>query len=88
VRQSNSQTWNRGAKEEIPTRLGIRQGQSHTHGLRLILLYSNELFLSFDQQKVGSLAMSEPTAGSDVVSMRLRADKIDGGYRLNGNKFW
>ena len=39
-------------------------------------------------QKVGSLAMSEPGSGSDVVSMKLRADKADGGYVLNGNKFW
>ncbi|WP_242127357.1 acyl-CoA dehydrogenase family protein [Sphingobium sp. Sx8-8] len=39
-------------------------------------------------QHVGSLAMSEAGAGSDVVSMKLRADKVDGGYRLNGTKFW
>ncbi|MFB9951926.1 isovaleryl-CoA dehydrogenase [Rhizobium puerariae] len=39
-------------------------------------------------EHVGSLAMSEAGAGSDVVSMRLRADKVDGGYRLNGTKFW
>ncbi|KAA1469368.1 acyl-CoA dehydrogenase NM domain-like protein [Dentipellis sp. KUC8613] len=39
-------------------------------------------------KKVGSLAMSEPGSGSDVVSMKLRADKVDGGYVLNGNKFW
>ncbi|KAI0647387.1 acyl-CoA dehydrogenase NM domain-like protein [Trametes meyenii] len=39
-------------------------------------------------RKVGSLAMSEPGSGSDVVSMKLRADKVDGGWRLNGNKFW
>ncbi len=37
---------------------------------------------------VGSLAMSETGAGSDVVSMRLRAERIDGGFRLNGTKFW
>ena len=37
---------------------------------------------------VGSLAMSEAGAGSDVVSMKLRADKVAGGYRLNGTKFW
>ncbi|MFM1981562.1 MAG: hypothetical protein RJB22_281 [Pseudomonadota bacterium] len=37
---------------------------------------------------VGSLAMSEAGAGSDVVSMKLRADRVDGGYRLNGTKFW
>ena len=39
-------------------------------------------------EHVGSLAMSEAGAGSDVVSMTLRADKVDGGYRLNGTKFW
>ncbi|KAJ6490680.1 acyl-CoA dehydrogenase NM domain-like protein [Mycena vitilis] len=39
-------------------------------------------------EKVGSLAMSEVGSGSDVVSMRLRADKVDGGWKLNGNKFW
>ncbi|KAH8099545.1 acyl-CoA dehydrogenase NM domain-like protein [Cristinia sonorae] len=39
-------------------------------------------------KKVGSLAMSEPGSGSDVVSMKLKADKVDGGYKLNGNKFW
>jgi isovaleryl-CoA dehydrogenase len=37
---------------------------------------------------VGSLAMSEAGAGSDVVSMKLRADKVEGGYRLRGTKFW
>ncbi|WP_170003767.1 isovaleryl-CoA dehydrogenase [Pseudopontixanthobacter vadosimaris] len=37
---------------------------------------------------VGSLAMSEASAGSDVVSMKLKAEKVDGGYRLNGTKFW
>ncbi|HWI85569.1 MAG TPA: isovaleryl-CoA dehydrogenase [Sphingomonas sp.] len=39
-------------------------------------------------EHVGSLAMSEVSAGSDVVSMKLRADKVDGGFRLNGTKFW
>jgi isovaleryl-CoA dehydrogenase len=39
-------------------------------------------------EHVGSLAMSEAGAGSDVVSMKLRADKVDGGYRLTGTKFW
>jgi isovaleryl-CoA dehydrogenase len=37
---------------------------------------------------VGALAMSEPGAGSDVVGMRLRAEKRDGGYVLNGTKMW
>ena len=39
-------------------------------------------------EHVGSLAMSEVTAGSDVVSMKLKADKVQGGYVLNGTKFW
>jgi isovaleryl-CoA dehydrogenase len=39
-------------------------------------------------EQVGSLAMSEAGAGSDVVSMKLRADRVAGGYRLNGTKFW
>ena len=38
---------------------------------------------------VGALAMSEPGAGSDVVSMRLKADVgSNGGFVLNGTKFW
>ncbi|WP_374296546.1 acyl-CoA dehydrogenase family protein [Sphingomonas sp.] len=39
-------------------------------------------------EHVGSLAMSEVTAGSDVVSMKLKAEAVEGGFRLNGTKFW
>ncbi|HVR53866.1 MAG TPA: acyl-CoA dehydrogenase family protein, partial [Pseudorhodoferax sp.] len=39
-------------------------------------------------EHVGALAMSEPNAGSDVVSMKLKADKKDGYYVLNGGKMW
>jgi len=39
-------------------------------------------------EHVGSLAMSEPGSGSDVVSMKLRAEKKGDRYILNGNKFW
>ena len=39
-------------------------------------------------EHLGALAMSEAGAGSDVVSMKLRADAVDGGFRLNGTKFW
>jgi isovaleryl-CoA dehydrogenase len=37
---------------------------------------------------IGALAMSEPDAGSDVVSMKLRATPEGAGYRLNGTKMW
>ena len=39
-------------------------------------------------EHVGALAMSEPGSGSDVVSMKLRADRHNGHYMLNGNKMW
>ena len=40
-------------------------------------------------EHVGSLAMSEPGAGSDVIGMKLRADiQGNGDYALNGNKMW
>ena len=37
---------------------------------------------------VGALAMSEAGAGSDVVGMKLRAEPVTGGFRLNGTKYW
>jgi isovaleryl-CoA dehydrogenase len=39
-------------------------------------------------EHIGSLAMSEAGAGSDVVSMKLKAEAVQGGYVLNGTKFW
>jgi isovaleryl-CoA dehydrogenase len=39
-------------------------------------------------EHVGALAMSEAGAGSDVVSMKLRAKAVEHGFRLNGAKFW
>jgi len=36
----------------------------------------------------GSFALSEAGAGSDAASLRTRAEKVDGGYRLNGSKMW
>ncbi|XP_046361516.1 isovaleryl-CoA dehydrogenase, mitochondrial-like isoform X2 [Haliotis rufescens] len=39
-------------------------------------------------EHVGALAMSEPNSGSDVVSMKLKAEKKGDHYVLNGNKFW
>jgi isovaleryl-CoA dehydrogenase len=39
-------------------------------------------------EHVGALAMSEPNSGSDVVSMKCKAEKVDGGYVISGNKMW
>ena len=39
-------------------------------------------------EHVGALAMSEAGAGSDVVGMKLKAEAVQGGYVLNGTKFW
>lgn len=39
-------------------------------------------------EHVGALAMSEAGAGSDVIGMKLKADAVEGGFRLNGTKFW
>tara|TARA_B100000446_G_scaffold136549_1_gene128861 strand:- start:3024 stop:4193 length:1170 start_codon:yes stop_codon:yes gene_type:complete len=59
----------------------IRKNGSHEQKLKYLpKLCSGE--------HVGALAMSEPNAGSDVVSMKLRADKKGDVYVLNGNKMW
>jgi isovaleryl-CoA dehydrogenase len=39
-------------------------------------------------EHVGALAMSEPNAGSDVISMKLRAERKSDCYVLNGSKMW
>ena len=39
-------------------------------------------------EHIGALAMSEPGSGSDVVSLQMKAEKIDSGYLLNGTKMW
>lgn len=39
-------------------------------------------------EKIGALAMSEHSAGSDVVSMKTTAKAVDGGWILNGTKMW
>ena len=36
----------------------------------------------------GGIALTEPDAGTDLQAIRLRADKVEGGYRLNGTKMW
>ena len=57
-----------------------RNGSAAQRGKYLPKLVSGE--------HVGALAMSEPNAGSDVVGMKLRAEKKGDRYILNGNKMW
>lgn len=47
-----------------------------------------EVVGGFCRGEVFSLAMSEPDSGSDVGSLTCRADRVDGGYRINGQKTW
>lgn len=39
-------------------------------------------------EKVGAFAITEPNAGSDAASLKTRAVKVDGGYRINGSKIF
>jgi butyryl-CoA dehydrogenase len=39
-------------------------------------------------EKIGAICMTEPNAGSDLDSIATRADRVDGGYKLNGQKIW
>lgn len=59
----------------------LRRFGTHEQKMRFLPSLSSGEF-------VGALAMSEPGAGSDVVSMKLRADKKGDRYILNGNKMW
>ena len=74
--------------------IGLSYGAHSNLCVNQIYLNGNEAqkakylpgLVSGDQ--IGALAMSEPGAGSDVVSMGLRADKKGDHYVLNGNKMW
>lgn len=69
-----------GAHSNLCVNQIVRHGNPDQQKKYLPKLISGEHF--------GALAMSEPNSGSDVVSMKLRADKKDGVYVLNGSKFW
>jgi len=79
-RASGSVGLSYGAHSNLCVNQIVRNGNNEQKGKYLPKLVSGE--------HVGSLAMSETGAGSDVVAMKLRADKVAGGYRLNGTKFW
>ncbi|KAI8988735.1 acyl-CoA dehydrogenase/oxidase [Pilobolus umbonatus] len=79
-RGSGSVALSYGAHSNLCVNQIVRNGNSAQKEKYLPKLISGE--------HVGALAMSEPGAGSDVVSMKLRADKKGDHYVLNGNKFW
>lgn len=54
----------------------------------LFVLYVRDILQLCSGEHIGALAMSEPGSGSDVVSMKLRAERNGDYYVLNGNKFW
>ena len=69
-----------GAHSNLCVNQIVRNGNAEQKAKYLPKLISGE--------HVGALAMSEPGSGSDVVSMRLQADKRNDRYVLNGNKMW
>tara|TARA_R110002074_G_scaffold120024_3_gene253464 strand:+ start:16172 stop:17332 length:1161 start_codon:yes stop_codon:yes gene_type:complete len=69
-----------GAHSNLCVNQIFRNGTAEQHQKYLPKLISGE--------HIGALAMSEPNAGSDVVSMKLRAKKQGDHYILNGTKMW
>ncbi len=60
----------------------------------LLLRYGSEAQRAYFLPRIAagdcyfSIGMSEPDVGSDLASVRTRADKVDGGWRVNGRKIW
>jgi isovaleryl-CoA dehydrogenase len=79
-RASASVSLSYGAHSNLCVNQIYRNGNTEQKAKYLPKLISGE--------HIGALAMSEPNAGSDVVSMKLRADKKGDRYILNGNKMW
>lgn len=79
-RQSASIALSYGAHSNLAVNQITRNGNAKQKAKYLPKLISGE--------HVGALAMSEPGSGSDVVSMKLKAEKRGAKYVLNGNKMW
>jgi isovaleryl-CoA dehydrogenase len=79
-RASGSIALSYGAHSNLCVNQIVRNGNEEQKQKYLPKLISGEY--------IGALAMSEPGSGSDVVSMKLRADKKGNKYVLNGNKMW
>eukprot|EP00730_Choanoeca_flexa_P019011 TRINITY_DN9273_c0_g1_i1.p1 TRINITY_DN9273_c0_g1~~TRINITY_DN9273_c0_g1_i1.p1 ORF type:complete len:411 (+),score=136.51 TRINITY_DN9273_c0_g1_i1:894-2126(+) len=79
-RASGSIALSYGAHSNLCVNQIVRNGNDAQKDKYLPKLISGE--------HVGALAMSEPGSGSDVVSMKLKAEEKDNHFLLNGNKFW
>jgi len=64
----------------LPQALLVRHGDDEQRGRWLPRLASGEW--------IGAFCLSEPHAGSDAAALRTRAERVPGGYRLNGTKAW
>ena len=63
-------------------------GLASTGTAEQIAEWAPRIFGTPDDVKVGAYAVSEPGAGSDVSKIRTRAQKVEGGWLLNGEKIW
>src|SRR3546814_12557385 len=74
--------------------MGLSYGAHSNLGVNQLRRWGNDAQKGKDLPKLisgehlGSLAMSETGAGSDVVGMKLKAERRGGRYVLNGTKFW
>jgi len=77
VREPDHEEWQRRTKEAILAETHLWQATSLSTPM-----------INSSGEYVGALAMSEPGSGSDVVSLKLRAERKGNKYILNGTKFW
>ena len=63
-------------------------------GIKFLHMLGNDvikqrlLYPAFEGKKIGAICMTEPNAGSNLGGMKTRAEKVDGGWKLNGQKMW
>lgn len=63
-------------------------GTHFVHALGNEEIHERFLKPAIDGEKLGTICITEPNAGSDLSSIATSAEKVDGGYRLNGQKTW
>jgi alkylation response protein AidB-like acyl-CoA dehydrogenase len=74
--------------------LGALAAMQSLMGTHFLYLYGNEaiqenlLKPAIQGKKIGTICMTEPEAGSDLSAIATLAERVDGGYRLNGQKTW